>query len=61
MFGRNRNNSAGPGDPPNPNPPAPNDLVPCPRGCGYRLPYSKYGAAHKITDPNDPNNTIWCK
>jgi hypothetical protein len=36
-------------------------LVPCPRGCGYRVKQSQYGGPHQIVDPNDSRKMKTCK
>lgn len=36
-------------------------LVDCPRGCGYQVKRKKLGAAHRIADPLNPGQLIWCE
>jgi hypothetical protein len=36
-------------------------LVPCPRGCGYSVQRKRAGDPHRIPDPQDSNKMITCK
>ena len=36
-------------------------LVDCPRNCGYKVKRKKSGDAHRINDPLNPGEMIWCE